>query len=219
MTQNTELTFEQEAAQGKERRERAEAIEKAASEAQEARVAKSFSDGAKVNVAYEQKQAALAKQIAETNAKNTAEQKQRDKEGAARRIAENEARRSYHATTNKPPEGFLDMAGLIPDPNRKPSISLKPQPDPTALAEYHMRKPQPGMAEKMTAIDASHPTVVDFQERPAPSRPTKECPNCGTAVGIDVAWHRLGDDTACVIDPSSWVVKHDGIKHGQKVKQ
>src|ERR1039458_8169646 len=81
-----------------------------------------------INEAYFAKQEALAEQIAAQNAKNAAAQKERDKGAAERRRAENEANMSAHHAGNKPPEGFLDMAGTIPCKRNAP-ISLQPRPD------------------------------------------------------------------------------------------
>jgi hypothetical protein len=103
----------------------------------------SIAQTAGMNEAYFRKQEELAQQIAEQNVKNAAAQKERDKSAAARRIAENKANMECKVTTNKPPEGFIDMAGTIPC-KRNPSITLQPLP-----SKYPSSDPRHGMSDEL----------------------------------------------------------------------
>ncbi len=198
--------YQIDAQEGRKRRARVEAEEKAAADAQAARIEQAEAPSRNINKTYWDKQEALAKQTAEQNAKNAAAQKQRDTDGAARRIAENEAARSYRGP-NKPPEGFLDIYGTVPAPRKAP-IRLTPQPDPEALSNYNMKKPQPGMAKREPV---NPPMVVDFQERPARIEPKKVCSECGDTINELTVWHRRDNGEACILPGGEELARREGV--------
>ena len=100
-----------------------------------------------LNAEYFSKQEALAKQIAEQNAKNAAAQVEREKAANERNTAEAKARiEALHGNKNKPPEGFLDMAGTIPC-KRNPSITLQPKPDSDSMRPTVSQPPPKPLTE------------------------------------------------------------------------
>jgi hypothetical protein len=191
-----------------EMRERAKRLDKEQADARAAQIEAAHAPTRNMNIEYAEKQRKFEEECAATNAKNKVAQEERDRQGAARRIAENKANMDCHATTNKPPEGFIDMAGTIPC-KRNPSITLKPQPDPA----YFEKKPQPGMADilanrPMSGVDQRN---AELQRGPVLVRPTKPCPNCGSPVEPQTAWHRLSSGEACVLPGGEELARREGI--------
>lgn len=97
---------------------------------------------------------ALSKQISEQNAFNASAQKERDKGAAERRIAENAANMSAHHAGNKPPEGWMDMQGLVPAP-RNPSISLQTLP-----ARFPSSDPREGFSDELIIAHGMNPNPL-----------------------------------------------------------
>lgn len=125
------------------RRARLRKMEKDEADARAAQIEAVSAQTRGFNDAYFRKQEEAAKQIAEQNTKNKNEQEERDRQGAARRVAENAEHMSYHPAQNKPPVGFTDMTGTIPC-HRKPSVTLQPVP-----AKYPSSDPRAGMDEDL----------------------------------------------------------------------
>lgn len=191
------------------RRARLNQMDKEEREARAAQIEAASAQTRGQNEAYFEKQAALQAQIAKnkpvTLAPKTNEQAAKD--NAERYPYAPHYPKAHDPLLDREPQYVRDAMNYHPAP-LKPSLKLKPQPDPRALAEYLGKKPQPEMA---TILDAAHPIVVDTQIRILPTGPTTECPNCGTEVSKATAWHRLPNGTPCVLPGGEAQARRDGI--------
>jgi len=153
MTEETDLTNEQITQQRAERLNRVLAEEKKQSDAKRAREEQSAAATRGTNEAFFAKEAE-ERATAEANRPIVLE----PVTDAATLKAQEQARYP-RPKVNKPPEGFVDAAGLIPC-KRKPSITLQPLPE-----KYRAGDPRRGMSEDL---------IIRMGMNPDPTKPALE---------------------------------------------